>query len=73
MKAEDEHRRSGDEKSGSGEVDATTKDIFTEDALDPVYQHKARVLNDAIQEIGMGRYQVGCYQFGSRPRDSGSL
>ncbi|KAL0070556.1 hypothetical protein AAF712_002395 [Marasmius tenuissimus] len=57
MKAEDEHRRSGDEKSGSGEIDAATKDIFTEDALDPVYQHKARVLNDAIQEIGMGRYQ----------------
>ncbi|KAK1219839.1 hypothetical protein PQX77_017416 [Marasmius sp. AFHP31] len=57
MKAEDEHRRSGDDKSGSGEIDATTKDIFTEDALDPIYQHKARVLNDAIQEIGMGRYQ----------------
>ena len=29
-----------------------------EDAVDPVYQAKARVLNDAFQEIGMGRYQV---------------
>jgi len=26
-------------------------------ALDPVYEGKARVLNTAIQEIGMGRYQ----------------
>ncbi|KAJ8690756.1 MFS sugar transporter [Pleurotus ostreatus] len=34
-------------------------DIYAddEDAIDPVYQAKARLLNDAIQEIGMGRYQ----------------
>lgn len=25
--------------------------------IDPVYHAKARVLNTAIQEIGMGRYQ----------------
>ncbi|KAF9492612.1 MFS general substrate transporter [Pleurotus eryngii] len=28
-----------------------------EDAIDPVYQAKARLLNEAIQGIGMGRYQ----------------
>lgn len=28
-----------------------------EGALDPVYAAKARVLNKAIQDIGMGRYQ----------------
>lgn len=28
-----------------------------EDALDPVYDAKARVLNKAIQDIGMGKYQ----------------
>ena len=28
-----------------------------EDAVDPVYQAKARLLNAAFQEIGMGRYQ----------------
>ncbi|KAF2032310.1 MFS general substrate transporter [Setomelanomma holmii] len=28
-----------------------------EDSLDPVYEAKARVLNKAIQDIGMGRYQ----------------
>ncbi|KAI5114920.1 hypothetical protein M0805_005513, partial [Coniferiporia weirii] len=25
--------------------------------IDPVYQAKARVLNNAIQEVGMGKYQ----------------
>ncbi|KAF2748070.1 MFS general substrate transporter [Sporormia fimetaria CBS 119925] len=33
-------------------------DVLEEDALgDPVYAAKARVLNKAIQDIGMGRYQ----------------
>jgi hypothetical protein len=37
--------------------DAT--DIFSGSAsLDPVYEAKARILNSAIQEIGMGKYQV---------------
>lgn len=39
------------------EIHAQTDTVFTEDALDPVYQAKARILNDAIQEIGMGKYQ----------------
>lgn len=29
-----------------------------ESGVDPVYQAKAQVLNDAFQEIGMGKYQV---------------
>ncbi len=32
-------------------------DVF-EGTLDPVYEAKAKILNDAIQEIGMGKYQV---------------
>ena len=40
-------------KTPSAHVEA----IFTDDALDPVYQTKARILNDAVQDIGMGRYQ----------------
>lgn len=32
-----------------------------EDAIDPVYQAKARLLNEAIQQIGMGRYQARCW------------
>ncbi|KAH7907542.1 major facilitator superfamily domain-containing protein [Hygrophoropsis aurantiaca] len=39
------------------EITAETHDIFTDDSLDPVYQAKARILNDALQEIGMGKYQ----------------
>lgn len=34
-------------------------DIYEEDdSVDPVYHAKARVLGDAFQEIGMGKYQV---------------
>lgn len=37
-----------------------TEDVFGEEdsGVDPVYQAKARILNDALQEIGMGKYQV---------------
>lgn len=37
-----------------------TQDMFGEEGsgVDPVYQAKARILNDAFQQIGMGRYQV---------------
>lgn len=31
--------------------------VLSEDTLDPVYAAKAKVLNKAIQDIGMGRYQ----------------
>lgn len=34
-----------------------SQDVF-EGTLDPIYEAKAKILNDAIQEIGMGRYQV---------------
>ncbi|KAH9919613.1 MFS general substrate transporter [Fomitopsis serialis] len=33
------------------------EDLFEEGAVDAVYQAKARVLNAAVREIGMGRYQ----------------
>lgn len=37
-----------------------TRDVYDEEdsGVDPVYHAKARVLNDALQEIGMGKYQV---------------
>lgn len=41
----------------SSSEDYETLDLF-EGTIDPVYQAKARVLNHAIQEIGMGKYQV---------------
>lgn len=50
-----EKGRSADD--GASYVDGPA-DIFTEGALDPIYQAKARILNEALQEIGMGKYQV---------------
>lgn len=49
-----------DRKTPSVHVFAETKDVYDEgeSGVDPVYQAKARILNDAFQEIGMGRYQV---------------
>ncbi|KAF5626036.1 major facilitator superfamily transporter [Fusarium sp. NRRL 52700] len=39
-------------------VDATDDEaIIPKGALDPVYEAKARILNRAIQDLGMGRYQ----------------
>ena len=35
-----------------------TQDLYEEGTLDPVYQAKARLVSAAIQEIGMGKYQV---------------
>jgi len=34
------------------------RDLHDEGSVDPVYQAKAHVLNQALQEIGMGKYQV---------------
>ncbi|QRV89722.1 major facilitator superfamily transporter [Ceratobasidium sp. AG-Ba] len=34
-----------------------TEDVLPEGSIDPVYQAKAELLNDAIQSIGMGKYQ----------------
>lgn len=39
-------------------VQTANNDMFEDGTVNPVYQAKARLLNAAIQEIGMGRYQV---------------
>lgn len=36
----------------------SAQDLHDEGSVDPVYHAKARVLNQALQEIGMGKYQV---------------
>lgn len=38
-------------------------DILPLGSVDPVYQAKAELLNAAIQEMGMGKYQVGVFIF----------
>lgn len=40
------------------EVRTACEDMYEDGTVDPVYQAKARLLNSAIQEIGMGKYQV---------------
>lgn len=46
-------------EAGPG-IHVETQDVYdgAESGVDPVYLAKARVLNEAIQEIGMGKYQV---------------
>ena len=46
--------------TGSSSSDPTRVDLFSDETVDPIYQAKAHVLNQAIQKIGMGKYQVSC-------------
>ena len=46
--------------SDSLSSDASLVDLFSDETVDPVYQAKAHILNQAIREIGMGKYQVNC-------------
>jgi hypothetical protein len=55
--------QASDKKGAPVNILPLTEDIFTDDALDPIYQHKARVLNDALQAIGQGKYQVSSANF----------
>ncbi|TRM60728.1 major facilitator superfamily domain-containing protein [Schizophyllum amplum] len=42
--------------SASVEVNSAADDVFGGDTIDPVYLAKAHLLNRALQDIGMGRY-----------------
>jgi hypothetical protein len=56
-----ESRSSSPASTRSTEVHEATSDIYSSDeppGLDRVYYAKARLLNNAVQEIGMGKYQV---------------
>lgn len=51
------------EKDSDAEVSDTVEvssldDLYDDDSVDPVYRAKAHLLNKAVIEIGMGRYQV---------------
>jgi hypothetical protein len=43
--------------TSSNEVHVEVHNVLPDGSVDPVYQRKALILNQAIQEIGMGRYQ----------------
>lgn len=47
-----------EEKSRVYDQGGADNDLYEDGSVDPVYQAKARLLNCAIQEIGMGKYQV---------------
>ena len=55
-----EGKLDNERKSSVGQhvLQAETQDVYDEPAPDPVYQAKARILNDALQDIGMGKYQA---------------
>jgi len=46
------------ERETSGDPRVFAIDLYEDGHNDPVYQAKARILNRAMQEIGMGKYQV---------------
>nr|AGL07731.1 hypothetical protein [Lentinula edodes]AGL08113.1 hypothetical protein [Lentinula edodes] len=57
----------------SYEVDITSKDSspsrdLSDGTVDQVYQAKARILNNSIQEIGMGKYQIYLFLLRSSQR-----
>jgi hypothetical protein len=47
-------------------IHGDTESAYAYDSLDPTYVAKAKILNDALREIGMGKYQVGAAYFGRR-------
>lgn len=49
---------SQDTLRGASTPDIAKADIYDEGVVDPVYAAKSHVLNRALQEIGMGKYQV---------------
>ncbi|KZV93829.1 MFS general substrate transporter [Exidia glandulosa HHB12029] len=49
--------KDADAASAKDSVHRAEDDLLPEGSLDPVYQAKAHVLNQAIQDIGMGKYQ----------------
>ncbi|KAJ4305337.1 hypothetical protein N0V90_000868 [Kalmusia sp. IMI 367209] len=56
-KATDDDHKGGEGEQVVGVLQDAPDAVLGDGAVDPVYEAKARVLNKAIQDIGMGRYQ----------------
>lgn len=54
----EEQRSAGGYRALERPTKVFSTDLYDDGYSDPVYQAKARILNDHIQEIGMGKYQV---------------
>lgn len=50
----------------AAEDEAMPDSVLEDGSLDPVYEAKAKMLNKAIQDIGMGRYQWQVSDFSLR-------
>jgi hypothetical protein len=50
-------RPSADESTVFGDT-VLKEDLYDDDTVDPVYRAKAHVVNKAMAQIGMGKYQV---------------
>jgi hypothetical protein len=46
--------------------DTESVHAYDDDSLDPTYVAKVKILNDALREIGMGKYQVWSAYYGLR-------
>ncbi|RPD76912.1 MFS general substrate transporter [Lentinus tigrinus ALCF2SS1-7] len=60
----DMHQKSPSDLEKKGEIYtpgdtpvSSTVDLFEDGSVDPVYQAKAHLINSALQEMGMGKYQ----------------
>lgn len=58
MSEVNEEKLASKDNVSTREIRADTENIYTDGTIDETYQTKARILNDALQEIGMGKYQV---------------
>ncbi|RPA94461.1 MFS general substrate transporter [Choiromyces venosus 120613-1] len=47
--------------SSQSDLSIESLDIIPDGNIDPVYQAKAKILNKAMQDIGMGKYQWGLF------------
>ena len=67
----DEKQAASQHNSERGPAWQAPVDLIPEGTLDPVYQAKAHVLNEAIQEIGVFLGHFICHLCGSQgvPRD----
>ncbi|RDX40469.1 MFS general substrate transporter [Lentinus brumalis] len=64
MSSADMHPKSPSDFEKKGEIYTpgdtpmpSSVDLFEDGSVDPVYQAKARLINSALQEMGMGKYQ----------------
>ena len=54
-------------------IQADTENIYTDDAVDPIYQAKARILNDAFRRSGWANIRCVSTNIAYKYTNSGSV